>query len=66
MIERARNKELSAKIINSRNVVYVDKIHFHEEHGNYNFVIYIFHSALSTMTHKYKADSSYFFFLNQI
>lgn len=51
--ERARNKELSAKIINSRGVLYVDKIHFHEEQGNYNIVICIFHSDLSAMTHKY-------------
>jgi len=54
MSERARNKELPAKIINSSGVFYVDKIHFHGEQGNYEIVIFIFHLDLSgAMSHKY-------------
>lgn len=51
--ERPRNKELSAMIINSRGVLYVDKTHFHEEQGNYNIMIYLFHLDLSATTRKY-------------
>lgn len=51
--ERVRNKELSAKLINNKDALFVNKIHFHEEQGNYNIVMYIFHSNLSPMTRKY-------------